>query len=110
MGSILMDKQKCLELCFECAAECEKCYAVAVKGNIEESQRIIQLTRDCADLCITCAQFMARDSESYQALCKACADACEACADACEKMDNDTCQRCEEVCRRCAETCRKMAA
>jgi hypothetical protein len=72
----------------------------------------IRLLQDCAQICITSADFMLRGSQYHGLTCAACAQICEACAQECESMadGNDFMQRCADACRRCAESCRQMAS
>lgn len=65
--------------------------------------------RDCADLCYTCGEFCARDSQFMGALAKACANTCIACADLCDTRDFEVAKECAEACRRCADACREVA-
>lgn len=103
--------QSCIDACMACAESCEFCATCCIReDNIKPMVRCIQLDRDCANICITAAAFMSRDSEHIKEICNACADICEACAQECEKHKMDHCQKCAEACRRCAQECRRMAS
>ncbi|WP_417848633.1 four-helix bundle copper-binding protein [Thalassoglobus sp.] len=65
--------------------------------------------RECIDLCLLCAQAIARNSRFSEEICKLCADACEWCAEQCGAHDHDHCQKCAEACRACVKSCRSMA-
>ena len=65
-----------------------------------------KLMLDCAQICITSADFMARQSAHHTHICAECAEICNACADSCEQVgDMDTCV---QACRKCAQTCGAM--
>ncbi|WP_231740017.1 four-helix bundle copper-binding protein [Thalassoglobus polymorphus] len=65
--------------------------------------------RECIDLCLLCAQAVARNSRFSEEICRLCADACEWCAEQCGAHDHDHCQKCAEACRACVKSCRSMA-
>jgi len=71
--------------------------------------KCIQLDRDCANICLTAAAFMSRESEYAKQICNTCAEICDTCAQECQKHQMDHCQKCAEDCRRCSDECRKMA-
>ncbi|WP_407270633.1 four-helix bundle copper-binding protein [Radiobacillus sp. PE A8.2] len=99
-------KGHAMELCFEAARLCEKTYAVALDMK---DTKLIRYLRDCADLCYTCGEFCARDSEFMGALSKACADTCVACADLCDTVDKEVAKECAKACRDCADACQKVS-
>lgn len=99
-------KVDAMEICFECARYCEKTYAAALDMN---DTKLIRYLRDCADICYTCGQLCARDSQFMGALSKACADVCIACAELCETKNMEIASKCAEVCRRCADACRSAS-
>lgn len=69
------------------------------------------LMQDCAQICITSADFMLRESQMHGQVCGICADTCEACAKSCDAINDPdgAMKRCADACRLCAQECRQMA-
>ena len=68
----------------------------------------MRLMLDCAEICQTAMNFMARASAHHAVVCRACAEICRACAASCERVgDMDDCV---QTCLRCAESCEQMSA
>ena len=102
--------RSCIADCQQCAATCLSdaiTHCLAVGGRHIEP-RHFKLMLDCAEICQTAANFMARNSDHHVHLCKECAEICRACAASCEELGDM--QECVEACRRCAESCEQMAA
>jgi hypothetical protein len=101
-------------------ADCSECHNICVETithcletggkNVEASH--IRMVLDCAQICVTSADFMLRGSDLHRQTRGVCADACVRCTDECERLieDDKLTLRCSQVCRRCAESCRQMAA
>lgn len=103
-----------IKACIECATTCENCFGECVRMDMPGMAKCIQLCRDCADVCLTNAQLMARGGDFH--ICDRCAEICDQCADECERVAGqhkgehaELLRRCAEACSRCAESCRKMA-
>lgn len=105
------DMQVCISNCLECHRVCLETVAYCLgKGGQHAEARHIVLLIDCAQICVTSADFMSRESDQHRLTCGICAEVCEACAADCESMSNDLRMKaCAEVCRRCAASCREMA-
>lgn len=87
----------------------EKCFGVKWARNAYDSSFAAQ-ANNCAQLCITSADFMLRGSEYHPRVCVLCAKVCGRCAESCAQFDNDApMQECTEKCRACAASCREMA-
>ncbi len=94
-----------LILQMKCATSC------IGEQDVKMMARCIQLCRDRANICLTCAAFMSRDSEFAKQICNTYADICEACVQECGKhTDMDHCQKCAQACRKCADECRRMSS
>jgi hypothetical protein len=107
------EMQDCISNCMTCHAIClETIHHCLQMGGEHASARHIGLLQDCAQICVTSADFMLRMSSYHPQTCGVCADVCEACAVECERLadGNDFMQRCADACRRCAESCRRMAS
>ena len=105
------DMERCIENCLECHRICEETatYCTTMGGNHAEPTHL-RLLRDCAQICITSADFMLRSSDLYSQVCGVCAQVCQRCAESCEQFGDDVqMKECAEICRRCAESCRQMA-
>lgn len=107
------EMQECIQNCLNCHAICLETigHCLAMGGEHAQADHI-RLLQDCAQICMTSADFMLRMSEHHPQTCGICADICEACARDCESMadGSDFMQKCADVCRKCAESCRRMAS
>jgi hypothetical protein len=98
----------CLDCHSVCLATISHCLQ---KGGDHAGPELIRLMQDCAQICITSADFMLRGSPLHQMICRICSDVCEMCADACAGFaDDETMVLCVETCRRCAKSCAEMAS
>lgn len=107
------DMSECCHVCSECSRVClETINHCLQKGGAHADAKHIQLLLDCAEICQTNANFLARGSDMHRRTCGVCAEICEKCAESCEQVDpNDEMMRhCADMCRHCAESCRKMVA
>lgn len=111
-NQISNEMQDCISNCTTCALVCEQMISHCLGiGGPHAEQSHIKLLVDCARICATSAQFMARESDYHMEICRACAAICTACAEDCAKFGDDSMMKeCAEVCRRCAESCSRMAA
>lgn len=102
----------CIQACLECHRVCVQtvAYCLPMGGKHAEAPHV-RLLLDCAQVCITSADFMLRGSDLHARTCAVCAEVCDRCAQACERVDpNDaTMKACGDTCRRCAEVCRAMS-
>lgn len=105
--------RQCITHCLDCHAVCLETsqHCLTLGGNHAAAQHIRTLL-DCAQSCITSADFMLRMSPHHAQSCGFCADLCRECAQECERMagGDSLMQRCVEVCRRCEQSCRQMAS
>lgn len=105
--------RQCIDNCLHCHATCLETLAhcLTIGGEHAEAAHI-GLMQDCAQLCATAADLMARGSPHHAELCRLCAAVCRACADDCDRVDPDDAmmQGCAATCRRCADSCDEMAS
>lgn len=103
------EMRACIEDCQPCSTTClsDAIGHCLEKGGRHTEPAHFKLMLDCAELCQTAANFMARGSDHHPHICRECAEICRACADSCEALGDM--QECVEACRRCAESCAKMA-
>lgn len=104
--------RRCIDNCLECHAICEHCSVHCLEMGGHHAGKDHQVTmRDCAQICLTAADFMIRCSPLHGEICRACAVACERCAEQCRSMaeGDEMMLRCAEICRKCAESCQSMA-
>ena len=109
---ISAEMRRCIENCSDCHNVCVEASAhcLEVGGKHAEAMHV-RLLLDCAEICMTSANFMLRGSDLHVKTCAVCAEVCERCADSCDAFGDDhLMKQCAEICRRCAESCRKMAA
>lgn len=107
------EMQDCISHCMTCHAVCLETITHCLQMGGEHARPDhIKMLQDCAQICITSADFMLRGSQFHGQTCAVCAAVCESCAQECERMadGNDFMQRCADACRRCAESCRRMAS
>lgn len=112
-SELSVEMNDCIELCLDCHKVCTELAGHTVGGSNEGADTKHSVTLlDCAQICLTHADFMARRSSRHAELAKVCADICRDCAASCEPhADNDEkMKHCVEVCRKCEESCRHMAS
>ena len=102
----------CAKACADCQQACDSCSSHCLMLLAEgKTQHIktMQLCNDCAVLCASSAQIVARHGPLMTVICNACADACNQCAAAFEAFKDDThMKHCALECRRCEKACRTM--
>lgn len=101
----------CIDLCSQCEVSCETVIMHCIDMGGEHAQpNHIRALQDCADICNTTANYLARKSEFVSQACDVCARVDGACAEMCEQFEDDEAMRSHaELCRRTAESCRSMA-
>jgi hypothetical protein len=99
--------------CLDCHATCIATIAHCLeRGGKHADAAHIRIMMDCAQICLTCADFMLRGSDHAHHICKECAEICRACEASCRGVaDGDAMDlACAEACKACAESCERMAA
>src|SRR3546814_11651003 len=95
--------EESIRTCLDCSSTCLRTLAHCLeKGGDHARPEHVAHLLDCADLCRTAADLMARGSALHQQTCALCAEACARCAESCEALAAD-----DEELRRCAEMCRR---
>lgn len=105
--------EECAQNCHECAETClETVNYCLQKGGEHAKAEHIRLLLDCAEICDTSHNFIARESELHGTVCNVCAEICERCAESCEMIggNDEQMKKCAEVCRKCADSCRQMGS
>jgi hypothetical protein len=104
--------QDCITDCLDCHSVCLSTITHCLhKGGEHAAPDHTRLLQDCAEICITSADFMLRGSSIHQMTCPICAGVCEMCAEDCTRLaDDETMVLCAETCRRCAQSYSEMAA
>lgn len=107
--------QECIEACYDCAQSCTSCADACLgEQSVEELVRCIRLNLDCADVCNTTGNILARLTEPDMALIRkqleACIEACRVCGAECERhaQMHEHCRLCAEACRRCEQACERV--
>lgn len=107
--------QECIEACYDCAQSCTSCADACLgEESVQELVRCIRLNLDCADVCNTTGNILARLSEPDVALIRkqleACIEACRVCGAECERhaQMHEHCRLCAEACRRCEQACERV--
>ena len=107
---ISAEMQACMDACQHCHVTClsmttQHCLQV---GGAHAVPDHIKIMLDCAQICATSLDFMARGSDQHKLVCGICARICRACAESCRGLDGM--EECVAACERCADACEKMAA
>lgn len=93
----------------DCAIQCENCFTASIWEEESSGARLarcIQLSRDCADICMHAARLLRRNSEIAYKYLFVCEEICRRCAEECMKHHHlEYCQECGDACLRCAEVC-----
>jgi hypothetical protein len=104
MRACIQECQNCQNVCTETITHC-----LQIGGDHAEPNHI-RLQMDCAEICLTSANFMLRMSDLHAETCGVCAEVCERCAEDCERFgDDEMMQQCAQACRSCAQSCHEMA-
>lgn len=91
-----------------CAIVSESCETACLnEDNITLLARCIELTRDCADICMLGARIVQRESEIEEEYRKLIVSMCLMCAEECRKHAHEHCRICAEECEACAQACEK---
>jgi hypothetical protein len=107
------EMRRCIQLCQDCHVTCiqiiDHCLKLVSRHAAPDH---IRLLMDCAQLCTTTADFMARESLFHDRTCSLCSEICRLCAESCERVagDDQSVTQCSELCLRCAESCTRMAS
>jgi hypothetical protein len=103
--------QDCITDCLDCHSVCLSTIAHCLaKGGEHAAPEHIRLLQDCAQICVTSADFMLRQSPVHHMVCQLCAGVCELCAAECARMaDDEQMVLCAETCQRCTQSCSEMA-
>lgn len=107
------DMTRCIQLCQDCHTLCVQMISHCVNlGGRYAAPEHIRLLMDCAQMCTTTAEYMARESVFHDRLCGLCAEMCRLCAESCERTagDDQMMKQCAGECRRCAESCERMSS
>lgn len=99
--------QPLIDVLNECAVACNYCSVACLdEDNIAMLVSCIKTDMDCAVICTSTANLLARESDHGAHMLKECVELCTRCAEECEKHSHhDHCEKCAEVCRKCAEAC-----
>jgi hypothetical protein len=95
----------------DCTQDCLNCHAVCLDTAMRSLQKgaqaadHIRILLDCAEICLTAAHFMMRNSPMHGYTCQACAQVCDHCGEMCSQMGE---KDCENACRACAVSCAQM--
>ena len=108
-GSMFDD---CAKACNDCQRACDGCVrhcAIEMSKGNKEHLKTLSSCSDCAAVCATAAQIVARHGYFAKGICESCADICGKCAKECEQFSDDKhMQECAKECRKCEKACREM--
>jgi hypothetical protein len=107
------EMRQCIQLCQDCHALCTQMITHCLElGGRHAAPDHIRLLMDCAQICTTTADYMARGSSLHDRTCSLCAEICRLCAESCDQVqgDDQLVKQCAEMCRRCADSCERMAS
>jgi len=104
--------QRCIDECLSCHAICENTAGHCLDMGGSHAGKVHQtVLKDCAQMCMTAADFMIRESPMHSAVCGTCTMTCERCEEECRRMGMGDAKmmQCAEACKSCAASCRQMA-
>lgn len=101
---------RALDVISECSRTCSWCADQDMRTADAAMVECVRLCLDCAAVCATTIDLVARASTFYREYCHLSAEICDACAAECEKhLHHEHCRLAAEWCRRCADECRQLA-
>lgn len=105
-------EKRCADLCAACQVSClEALQECLVQGGELAQAEHIGILQNCADICLTNAQFLLSKSYFSPKLSAICADVCDTCAIECHQYGEiPALQNCATIARQCADSCRRLAA
>lgn len=106
-----MNNKELIDALTNCAITCEWCadQCLNEKDQLKMLVECIRSDKDCATICRTGAELLARDSNYSSEIVELCEKACRECAEECEKHDHEHCRICAETCRKCEAACKSFA-
>lgn len=108
-----MDKVKneefehAINSCVQCVAACEDAINYCLKTGMA-SVELVNVLRDCIDICKTTSNLMMRGSEHGEHLTKECREICMVCAEECINSNIEYLKKCADTCKACAAECIKF--
>jgi hypothetical protein len=110
-----------IDACSACAQACSACAdACLAEPPSDDLRANVRSSLDCADVCVTTARILSRDTagrlDLVVALLQACVTACKACDVTCGNAaaavadGHDHIRACHAACARCAEACQQLLA
>lgn len=102
--------RSCILSCQNCSTTCSSLlvdYCMKTGGR-HAAPKHVRIMLDCAEVCTTISNFMARSSTFHSAMCRLCADVCDACARSCDGLDGMA--ECIATCCACSKSCRAIVA
>lgn len=102
-----------IEDCMRKLLHCHKtCLGMAMThclemGGEHARPQHLRLMLDCAQICATTGDFLARKSQFHTQIAIFCATVCDTCAQDCENIGEM--EESAKACRACAESCRQAA-
>jgi hypothetical protein len=97
---------QCIQDCLNCHTVCTQAVTNCLQAGGEHAQPThIQTLLDCAEICLTAAHFMIRNSALSGYTCQACMQVCDHTAAESERTgDTDV----VNACRACVESCKQI--
>ena len=91
----------------ECAFACESCTVACLEvKDVSLMAYCIELSRDCAEICLLGAKLLRRDSKVTDGFLMVCEEACRLCAEECSlHHEYEPCKACAIACFSCQEAC-----
>lgn len=102
--------QTCIDTCHDCRVSrlsMAMTHCLEMGGEHPDPKHMT-LMLDCAEICPTTLNLIARSSDHHDHLCRECAEICSACAASCERLEGM--EECVQACHRGAESCDRIAA
>lgn len=98
-----------LQACLEAWANCKLLLQNHTGNELEMSQSLIRLVKDCALMCIGSYHALHNDSINLSSLAVLCVGLCLECAEACDRYPYSLFQQCAASCRSCSTAMSELA-
>ncbi|HEY9696025.1 MAG TPA: four-helix bundle copper-binding protein [Trichocoleus sp.] len=107
--SMTSEMKICLQAWKDCQSACTEAmnYCADPQGQCLE-MTLLCMMRDCAEMCMMCANLMSDGSEFMGRAALLCAEMCERCAMTCSQMNNPKLTELAVLCHRCAEQSKQV--
>lgn len=111
MNAMTPAMRQSMKDCMEAHLSCAELESRAREmDDLRVDEALLQVIRECSDMCRLTAEAAIHDSESRPALAKACVEVSRRCAEDCARIQgNIEMQRCADICARAALASQRLS-